>query len=192
VAAAAVSALVLAAVGRFETAAWVAGTTYLLLVAGVVGLGRLWAAQWLLRLPAAAAVGLLVLVSLPPAWWQQGRVGWAPALLAGAACGYLMVEARNHGVGAGAAAERALGVTAAGALHALLICLVGLVLVAPSYVDRGAELARLWRGGSLCRSWGVLALAGAWCLAVGVFSQILWDDRPITAPLAHLQWRKGR
>jgi hypothetical protein len=182
----------LAAAGHFEAGAWVAGTTYVLLVAGVVGLGRLWAAQWLLRLPAAAAVGLLVLVSLPPAWWQQTRIGWAPALLVGAACGYLIVEARNHGVGAGPAAGRALGVTAAGALHALLICLVGLVLVAPSYVDRGADLTRLWRGGSLCRSWGVLALAGAWCLAVGVFSQILWDDRPITAPLAHLQWRRGR
>jgi hypothetical protein len=34
-------------------------------------------------------------------------------------------------------------------------------------------------------------LATAWCLAVGVFSQILWDDRPITAPLAHLSWRSG-
>ena len=28
-------------------------------------------------------------------------------------------------------------------------------------------------------------------LAAGVFSQILWDDRPITAPLAHLRWRRG-
>ena len=35
----------------------------------------------------------------------------------------------------------------------------------------------------------VLALAAALCMAVGVFSQILWDDRPITAPLAHLSWR---
>jgi hypothetical protein len=35
----------------------------------------------------------------------------------------------------------------------------------------------------------LLVLAAAWCLAVGVFSQILWDDRPITAPLAHLSWR---
>jgi hypothetical protein len=192
VAAAAVSAMVLAAVGRFETAAWAAGITYALLVAGVVSLGRVWATQWLLRLPAAAAVGLLVLVSLPPSWWQQSHVSLAPVLLAGAAYGYLVAEARNHGVGAEAAVGRALGVTAVGALHALLICLVGLVLVAPSYVDRGADLADLWRCGSLSRSWRVLALAGAWCLAVGVFSQILWDDRPITAPLAHLQWRQGR
>jgi hypothetical protein len=192
VAAAAVLAVGLAAAGHFAAAAWAAGASYALLVTGVVRFGRLWAAQWLLRLPAAAAVGLLVLVSLPPAWWRQPRVSWTPALLAVVACGYLVVEARNHGVGAGAAVVRALGVTAAGALHALLICLVGLVLVAPSYVDDGARLARLWRDGSLARPWAILALAGAWCLAVGVFSQILWDDRPITAPLAHLQWRKGR
>lgn len=192
VAATAAAAVVLAGTGRFAAGALAASGSYALLVAGVVGLGRLWAAQWLLRLPAAAAVGLVVLVSLPPAWWQQDRVGWVPGLLPGAAFGYLVVEARNHGVGGGAAVSRALGVTIVGALHALLICLVGLVLVAPSYVDRGAQLADLWCKGDLGRAWGVLALAGAWCLAVGVFSQILWDDRPITAPLAHLQWRRGR
>jgi hypothetical protein len=192
VAATAALALALAATGRFVVAAWLAGASYALLVTSVVSLGRRWAALWLLRLPAAASVGLLILLSLPAAWWQQARAGWAPALLAAVAWGYLVVEARNHGVGSGAAVGRALGVTATGALHALLICLVGLVLMAPSYVDGGSDLARLWRDGDLGRAWKVLALAGAWCLAVGVFSQILWDDRPITAPLAHLQWRRGR
>ena len=45
----------------------------------------------------------------------------------------------------------------------------------------------LVRVGTMTSSGRYLALGG--CLAVGVFSQILWDDRPITAPLAHLSWR---
>jgi len=38
----------------------------------------------------------------------------------------------------------------------------------------------------------MVSLIGLVVLAVGVFSQIRWDDRPITAPLAHLSWRSGR
>jgi hypothetical protein len=59
-------------------------------------------------------------------------------------------------------------------------------------VDDGGRLADVWRGAAGSRPLLVLALASAWCLAVGVFAQILWDDRPITAPLAHLRWRGER
>jgi hypothetical protein len=193
--AAAVGAVALVARGRVEQAASAAAGGYLLLGLGLVAFGRLWAAQWLLRLPAAGAVGLLVLLTLPPTWWAHPlRRWWAPAVLAGAAYGYLVVEARNHGAAGPAAAARALGVAVAGALHALLVCLLGLVLVAPTFVQDGRILERLWThpGGNRGQAWWVLLLACSWCLAVGVFSQILWEDRPITAPLAHLQWRRGR
>lgn len=183
----------LAARQQFVWAAWAAGACYGLLGLGVVCLGRRWGAQWLLRVPAAAAVGLLVLMALPPAWWQTAHGGLAaPVVLAGAAYGYLMTEARNHGVSGWAAAWRAVIVTGVGAAHGLLVSLLGLVLVAPSYADGGADLARLWAAGSGCHQRAVLLLAVTWCLAVGVFSQILWEDRPITTPLAHLQWRRGR
>jgi hypothetical protein len=190
--AAVLAPVVLAAGGRFRPAAWVAGACYALLGVGALRHGRVWAAQWLLRLPAAAAVGLFVLLSLPPAWWSHPRaLRQAPAILVAAAYAYLVAEAGNHGVGSWAALRRSAVVAVAGAAHAFLVCLVGLVLVAPSYADSGAGLTSLWeRGGG--RAWSVVALAGAWCLAVGVFSQILWDDRPITAPLAHLQWRRER
>jgi hypothetical protein len=87
---------------------------------------------------------------------------------------------------------RSGGVVAVGDAHALLVSLIGLVAVAPGYVPAGSQLAALWRDPAGYRHGGmVLLLATAWCLAVGVFSQILWDDRPITAPLAHLSWRSG-
>ena len=38
----------------------------------------------------------------------------------------------------------------------------------------------------------ILLAATFWCLAAGVFSQILWDDQPITAPLSHRRWRDER
>jgi hypothetical protein len=160
---------------------------------GVVLLGRIWAAQWLLRLPAAGAVGLLVLVTLPPAWWQTPRTGWVPpVVLVLAAYGYLVAEARNHGVGPVAAPLRSMGVAFVAAGHAVLVSLIGLVIVAPSYVDDGGGLARLWRDGADSVPRSVLVLAAAWCAAVGVFAQILWEDRPVTAPLAHLRWRGER
>ncbi|MGV2386263.1 MAG UNVERIFIED_CONTAM: hypothetical protein LOD86_13500, partial [Thermobifida fusca] len=59
----------------------------------------------------------------------------------------------------------------------------------PVVSENGAELAQGWAAHSRA---GVITLvqATAWCLAAGVFSQILWDDRPITAPLTHTRWRK--
>jgi hypothetical protein len=103
--------------------------------------------------------------------------------------GYLVVEARNHGVADWASLRRAAAVAAVGAAHALMVSLIGLAVVAPAFVNNGPALASLWRHPSYRHAGMELALATAWCLAVGVFSQILWDDRPITAPLAHLSWQ---
>jgi hypothetical protein len=84
-------------------------------------------------------------------------------------------------------------VTAVAAVHATLVALIGLVLVAPSFVNKGDSLHELFTNHAQAAQAGtVLALAAAWCLTVGVFSQVLWDDRPITAALAHLKWRHER
>jgi hypothetical protein len=188
----------LAAVGcaaalEIRPAAALAAACYLLIGVGVVGWGVAWAAPWLLRLPAAAAVGIIALVSiLPGGLLDTPPGGWLAALaLTAAACGYLVVQARNHGVAA-RSLWRAVAVTAIGAAHALMVSLLGLVVVAPAFVQDGQKLAAIWHHPSYRHAALVLVLATAWCLAVGVFSQILWDDRPITAPLAHLSWRSGR
>ncbi len=149
------------------------------------------AAMWLLRMPAAAAVGAIALIGLMAGGFPAAEpgAGYAVPVLGGASFGYLMVEARNHGVAGLAAVRRALAVWAAGAMHALMVSLIGLVAVAPAFAVVGAKLDRLWSRPSYGHAGVVLALAAAWCLAVGVFSQILWQDRPITSPLAHLSWR---
>jgi hypothetical protein len=105
---------------------------------------------------------------------------------------YLVVLARNHRVAPVAAMLRSAGVTLAGMVHALLVSLIGLIFVAPAFDPRPSKLNGLWQQPSYGHAGMFLLLATAWCLAVGVFSQILWDDRPITAPLAHMQWRSGR
>jgi hypothetical protein len=175
--------------------AWAAGA-YALVGVGTVAFGELWAAQWLLRVPAAAAVGLVPLVAFS-GWWQGLEWGWQPPgfglaalVLLGVSLGYLTVEARNHGLGGRTAVLRAAVATTMAAVHCLLVSLVGLVLVAVAFAPGEDSLAAVWRGEAGEPS-AVLLLSAAWCLAVGVFSQILWDDRPITAPLAHLRWRES-
>ncbi|MBB4933301.1 hypothetical protein F4561_004121 [Lipingzhangella halophila] len=193
-----VAALWLAFVTRdFPAAAVVGALVYTAIGAGTVLFGTLWSAPWLLRVPAATAVGLVPLIAFPD-WWQHVRIDWplppvqwAPlAVPVVAAYGYLVVEGRNHGVGEAAALLRALGITGVAAAHAPLVCLVGMVGVAPVFtVPHGpGSLAAVWVGDS-GDPIAVLLVSSGWCLAVGVFSQILWEDRPVTAPLAHLRWR---
>ena len=65
----------------------------------MVAFGPRWAALWLLRLPAASAVGRIALLSLlPGSWLHTPRGLGGGAALGGAAYGYLVIEARNHGV----------------------------------------------------------------------------------------------
>ncbi len=192
---------VLAGLAAVGCAAWLrlpwaiaaAAACYLLIGAGMLVLPASWGAMWLLRMPAAAAVGIIALVGFLPGGWlakaTPPRAGPAIAVLVLVSFGYLVIEARNHGVAAGAALGRALAVTVIGAVHALMVSLIGLVLVTPAFVSSGGQLAKLWHSPGYGHAGTELVLATAWCLAVGVFSQILWDDRPITAPLAHLSWR---
>lgn len=176
-----------------HAATWVAAGCFLLIGAGVAAFGSRWAAPWLLRMPAAAAIGVIALVSfLPAGWLNVPLAGWSAATaLAVAAFGYLVVELRNHGV-SGRALTRSLAVAVIGAVQSLMVALIGMVAIAPAFAVKGQQLARVWSHPTYGHAGMVLLLAACWCLAVGVFSQILWDDRPITAPLAHVSWRSAR
>ncbi|SKA23168.1 hypothetical protein SAMN02745673_03184 [Marinactinospora thermotolerans DSM 45154] len=184
-----------------------AGAAY---VTGLVGLlvhGRSWGLPWLLRIPAASAIGLLMLTTMHPSWWGAafeptdmqipGREpGPEPPLapmevallLAVAAFAYLLANARNTAVGVAPALLRAFTVWCAASAHALLIALLGLAWIVPAFSENGHLFRGAW---TLYPEAALAALlqAGAWCLVAGVFSQILWDDRPLTAPLAHAHWR---
>ncbi|WP_017580430.1 hypothetical protein [Nocardiopsis valliformis] len=170
--------------------------------AGSLFLGRVWAMPLLLRLPAAGAVGLIILVAFHPSWWERATTGWLlPTVLGGAALGYLLIETRNHNTGSAARdwtaplilAGRALAVAATGLVHSLFVAVVGMVAVTTVFGEGGDELLKVWEG-TLTDGDPVAILLAAtfWCLAAGVFSQILWDDQPITAPLSHRRWRDER
>lgn len=190
--AAGVTSIVCAGFLLIHPATVLALVSLLLVGGGTCAFGRGWAAPWILRFPAAAAIGVIALISLAPGDWITGPPGgWhAAAILAAAALGYLVIEARNHGVSGSALLLRALAVAIAGAGYSVMIALIGLVIVAPAFTAGGQVIAALWAHPGYSRAGLALWLAASWCLAVGVFSQILWDDRPITAPLAHLSWRK--
>ncbi|HEX6076905.1 MAG TPA: hypothetical protein VFZ32_16805 [Micromonosporaceae bacterium] len=157
---------------------------------------------WLLRQPASAAIGLLALTTLNPDWWQtQPDTRWsdtrnaavASVVLALGAAGYLLLEATNHGVRGGALATRVTAVAGIGLAHAALVSAVALTWVVPALAEDGAGVSA-WATGSpdVLPGWLVLTVAMTWSFAAGVVTQILWDDQPLTAPLAHVTWRTGR
>jgi hypothetical protein len=186
----------------FTAGVWAAGGCYLLIAFGAVREGALFTAPWMLRWPAAAALGLIALAGLNPHWWRdltgptvaKWGLPWPPALLATVSYGYLLIEARNHAVTGRTALGRALRVMLGGLGHAGLVSLVGVVAILPAFADPGdgPGLHHLFTAANREKALLVWATASGWCLAAGVFSQILWDDRPITAPLAHTGWRAGR
>lgn len=152
---------------------------------------------WLLRQPASAAVGLLALTTMNPHWWEYGSTnpvaaGIAAAGLAAAAVVYLAVEAINHGVSRIALLKGVGAVISLGVMHAILVAGLALRTVVPIYAENGEQLRCLWASGACAQGVHpilILMLATGWAFAAGVFIQILWEDQPSTAPLAHLGWR---
>ncbi|MFN2495584.1 MAG: hypothetical protein ABR608_06725 [Pseudonocardiaceae bacterium] len=195
--------------GRLVQAAVCSALVLLVLGVAVAGAvpSRL-AGLTLLRIPAAAAVGQVVLLSLTPRWWLAPS-GWTvgAGLLVIAAL-YLVLESRLHGARRWWAYPRGLIVGAIGALYAFVLSLVVLAFVAPSVAERGECLAGWWsqdpwsartlghgcanlNDGQAAAPAGVLLLMTGWSLAVGLAAQILWDDRPVTVPLGRLRRVRG-
>jgi hypothetical protein len=198
---AAVAAIVLACAGavvagRYTAAAALAAAGYAAVAAGAIAGGPRWAHPWLLRQPATAVLGSLILVTLSPRWWLS-QAWWPGVALLAAAGGYLVIELRNHDVSAVIAVRRGLAVTGAGLVHAFLVSLVFLRAVAPWFAQgsdnpSAASLDGWWTAHPTVPNVGsMLWLATAWCFAAGVFSQVLSDDKPITAALGRVEWRRS-
>jgi hypothetical protein len=149
----------------------------------------------------------VVLLSLTARWWLAPR-GWTVGVgLLVLAALYLVLESRLHGAG-WRAYPRGLALAVIGAGHAFVLSLAVLAFVAPSVADHGECLAGWWSanpwsgrtlppgcadlgGGHAAAPAGVLVLMTGWSLAVGLAAQILWDDRPVTAPLGRLRRVRG-
>ncbi|KXK59002.1 hypothetical protein AWW66_26595 [Micromonospora rosaria] len=190
------------AAGLVTAATAAAGAGYAAVItAAVREPGASW--PWLLRQPASAMLGVVALTALHPDWWSNldgTRALGATTVLAALATGYLVVEAVNHGVHRSRLLLRRVGAVAAlGAVHATLVGATALRWLTPALSETASTTGRLdclWSAtgcppGTIAPGY-VFALAAAWCYAAGVFSQILWDDQPYTAPLAHLAWTTRR
>jgi hypothetical protein len=187
-------------VDRTTQASLAAALGYLLITVSAA-LDPVASRPWLLRQPASAAIGILALAALTPSWWTQNPTDSnRPTLeaavgLTAVSVGYLLVEARNHDAGHGWRFTGRVGiVTLLGLAHAFaasLIALRWLVPVVADVPDNGPEFTTWWTGGDprIVQPWLLLMFATAWSFASGVFAQILWDDQPVTAPLAHVRWR---
>ncbi|MFE9243640.1 hypothetical protein [Nocardiopsis sp. NPDC006938] len=208
---------------------------YAMIAWGTLSRGRTWAMPMMLRLPAAATLGMIVLIALPPHWWMRmtSILEIVPLvfLTLGVCFGYLLLEARNHNTGPAkerktgdhtrsrpeveregrstsrTMAARAALVLAIGLVHSFLVALLGLGVVAPVFSQEGEQLAMILQNpgtsvvldppatgseDSVPCPLAILLAATVWCLAAGVFSQILWDDQPVTAPLGHRRWRSEK
>jgi hypothetical protein len=163
-----------------------------------------WSAwPWLMRQPASAAVALLALALAPPDWWhnsghEQHIAVEAAVVLTAVGVGYLYMQAGNQDVRGWRRAWRPPVVAASGYLHALMVTVIGLRYVLPEFAPRPAQppdLSCWWHaagcGSSALPAWLLVLVAAAWSFAAAVFLQIIWDDQPVTAPLAHVSWRRG-
>ncbi|MEV5330220.1 hypothetical protein AB0K67_39410 [Nonomuraea sp. NPDC052634] len=209
--------ILLLAIGAVLTAGfgvWMDGyTAGALLGLCAYGLIAVWSAfepafswLWLLRQPASSAVGLLGLSALHPDWWSKSSNATiiTASILLAIGFGYLLIEAGNHGVPRRSLASRVGAVSAFGFGHAALVSIIGLRFVVPAFNEHAegaggttVSIACWWTPEKCAplldpvNPWVMVLTATAWSFVSGVFLQILWDDRPITAPLAHVSWRKA-
>ncbi|MGW5219895.1 hypothetical protein ACWEQA_18680 [Nocardia sp. NPDC004085] len=202
-----------------------------LLVAGLIAAvrsPRRYLPLALLRIPAAATVGIALLLTLTPAWWVNSWVWPIGAALIGAAALYLILEARQHGTSLAIAARRGLILTTLGVVHAAVLSIAALGFVIPAMGEHGRCMSGWWnqpitqrlplstespgfdadsstespgleadscakalRSQSAAAPLEALVLMTGWSLAFGLGTQILWDERPVTAPLGRIRRTRG-
>ncbi|MFI5592857.1 hypothetical protein ACIA5G_47950 [Amycolatopsis sp. NPDC051758] len=209
----ALSPLLLFAAQAGPLARWVALAQLLAGMITVIAARPRRDAVLLLRLPAASAAGALVLLSFTPRWWldpDAWRVGLG---LLAVSMLYLIIETRLHGVPVWAAVGRGTVIGLIGAGYAMTLSILILGFVAPSVAESGQCLLGWWlqppytahtyppaqaaacaealHTGAAAAPAGFVLLLTGWSLAVGLAAQVLWDDRPVTAPLGRLKRTRG-
>ena len=166
-------------VGGLPGAAAILGAVgYFIVVIHLLVHGPSVAYPFLLRFPAGVAIGLAALLSLQDFDYRAHSAAGAGVVVI--AVLYLMVEARNHGVALWPSVRRGLATGLIGLVHGLVLSAAAVAAALPALSNyppvglRGAAIAQ------------VLLAAGG--LTLGVFLQVLWEDRPVTYPLAHMEW----
>ncbi|MGV9678541.1 hypothetical protein ACWDSJ_24950 [Nocardia sp. NPDC003482] len=195
------------------------------IIAGLLGAAALpprFQALLMLRIPAAAAVGVGLLLTLTTSWWVTHTAWWAGAGMLATATAYLILDARRHGASRLAMLYRGAGIALIGALYAFVLSTAALGWVVPRLGDHGDCLTGWWnhnpyqplpldtkaptidgvddkpdscakalRAPTAAAPAATLLLMTGWSLGFGLGAQILWDDRPVTAPLARQRRTRG-
>ncbi len=203
--------------GFGNLARWSAAIEIIVLLAIVILVQRRYLPLIILRIPAACGVGATLLLTLTANWWVNQRswqLGAAFLFVAGA---YLALEARQHGATRVKALGRGLGLALIGTLISAVLSIAILGFVAPRIADKGECLSGWWdsspwqavplsttpgpagadscakslRASEAAAPARTLLLMTGWSLAFGLGAQILWDDRPVTAPLGRLRRTRG-
>lgn len=178
---------VAAAVSAPWVAAGLAAVLLALLAAATIAIGPELTYLSLVRLPASAAVGSAILVVLNDPWWDTPP--WsvlATVVLALTSLGYLVFEARNHGVDRRSALRRGVAVWTVGAGYAMAVSAVAVGVVASNFIDPTKLEAAL---ATWSQRLAAVVMTAAFALSGGVLLQLLWDEHPVTAPLARIWWR---
>ncbi len=198
--------------GLADPARWVAAGVVAAAVLGAGFVRPAYTPLTLARVPSAIAVGQAVLLSLTPRWWLAEN-GWLVGLgLLVLALGYLVYDSRAHGSRRWRAVHRGAGLLGVAAVYAFCISIAVLGFVAPAVAERGECLDGWWtvgaferrspseectgkldltEGAALPAAASVLTLMAGWSLGVGLAAQVLWDDRPISAPLGRVRRVRG-
>lgn len=160
---------------------------------------------FLLRFAASSSIGLAVVVTARATWIEKlAPTGSLPAGcqvegassaffplllvvgLAAAGLGYLLIEARLHGVPNKAVLGRAFGVWIIGLSWAVIISAIDISLFGPLFTECFPTTLNGWsRTAAFC----ITAFS---VLDIGVFLQVLWEDRPVTYPLGALRFSGHR
>lgn len=183
---------------------------------------RLAQQAWLLRIPASASMGILIVLALSSQWWkesriwpgQSGHIGATLLLLSLALC-YICFEVSGHRVGENSEKRkrtifgRAIVIFGLLLATSILITLISFGFLFPVFAENTDILTnysdyfvvlpevqihntffqQLASVSTAERFW-MLLLPSSLVTVIGLFTQVLWDDKAITAPLAHTSWRK--
>lgn len=167
--------------------------------------GERFAYPFLLRFAAGTVIGSAAIVAMRGVWIArfsnpsltlpedcpqsvQASPAWLGiALLLGlivAGLAYLLLEVRIHGTSGRRVIRRAFAVWTIGLGWAFIIAAIDIVLISPTFTE--CFPVNLFGLGRFF-AFAAIALAS---LDLGIFFQVLWEDRPVTYPLGALRFSR--
>jgi len=181
-----------------EGLAWTSVALALLSLLAITGALCAWGPMALypfaVRLAAGVVVGLIAWAAMPQEMhsfafsaFEGKNGGWAAVIILAAllsSLAYLFIETYNVVEHVGRAFSRALRVLCLGCAQALMLTTAWTAVGADRLVELPKEGSSAAFGlGGIDLHIDYVLFAAALVLAVGVFVQILWEDRPVTEPL---------